>query len=144
MRRTWIWCGSGGALALSVNDLVLNKVNCLLVPDVKFVEANARQLLTLAYAARSVRVRIAWSSCERDQLAVMSHIPFELIAGNPSGIVTWQAAAFIVDVGEIDLSITAKPNYSLGSSGMTGSSACGETPLWRLCVAKTGRAYCPA
>jgi hypothetical protein len=51
--------------------------------------------------------------------------------------VTWQAAAFIVDVGEIDLSIAAKQNYSSGSSGMTGSSACGETPLWRLRAAKT-------
>ena len=139
MRSTWIWCEGGGALVLSANDLVLNNVNCLLVLDVKFVEANARQLLTLAYAARgesSRIVRLAWSSCERDQPAVMSHIPLELIAGNPSGIVTWQAAAFIVDVGEIDLSITAKQNYSLGSSGLTGSSACGETPLWRLRAAK--------
>jgi hypothetical protein len=74
----------------------------------------------------------------------MSLIPLELIATNPSGIVTWQAAAFIVDVGEIDLSITAKQNHSLGSSGMTRSSACGETPLWRLRAAKTGGAYCPA
>jgi hypothetical protein len=63
VRSTWIWCGSGGALALSANDLVLNKVNCLLVPDVKFVEANARQLLTLAYAL---------AACECDLLGVLA------------------------------------------------------------------------
>src|ERR1700720_4765604 len=33
----------------------------------------------------------------------MRHIPAELIASNPSGIATWQAAGFVVDVGEIDL-----------------------------------------
>ena len=33
----------------------------------------------------------------------MRHIPARRIASNPSGIATWQAAGFIVDVGEIDL-----------------------------------------
>jgi hypothetical protein len=34
---------------------------------------------------------------------MMRHIPAELIASNPEGIATWQAAGFIVDVGEISL-----------------------------------------
>jgi hypothetical protein len=41
VRSTWIWCESGGALVLSANDFVLNKVNNLVVLDVKFVEDNA-------------------------------------------------------------------------------------------------------
>jgi hypothetical protein len=75
----------------------------------------------------------------------MSHIPFELIASNPSGIVRWQAAAFIVDAGEIYLSITAKAKLLVKLVWHDRiKSACGKTLLWRLRAAKTGRVYCPA
>ena len=80
--------------------------------DVKFVEENAAQLLAIAYegltACEFEEDRVVSSDFLQQgyQPAVpgtMRHIPAELIASNPSGIATWQAAGFIVDVGEIDL-----------------------------------------
>jgi hypothetical protein len=82
--------------------------------DVKFVEANAAQLLTIAYegltACEFEEDRVVSSDLLQQgyQPAVpgtMRHIPAELIASNPSGIATWQAAGFVVDVGEIDLAL---------------------------------------
>jgi hypothetical protein len=86
----------------------------LAVIDVKFVEANAAQLLAIAYegltACEFEEDRVVSSDFLQQgyQPAVpgtMRHIPAELIASNPSGIATWQAAGFVVDVGEIDLAL---------------------------------------
>jgi hypothetical protein len=84
----------------------------LAVLDLKFIEENAARLLAIAYeglmacAFEEDRVVSAEFLQQGYQPAVpgtMRHIPAELIASNPSGIATWQAAGFIVDVGEIDL-----------------------------------------
>jgi len=84
----------------------------LAVLDLKFVEENAARLLEIACEG------LDDCEFEEDQIVppeflqqgydpavpgTMRHIPAEFIASNPSGIATWQAAGFIVDVGEIDL-----------------------------------------
>ena len=80
--------------------------------DRVFVQENAEQLLAIAYAKLD--------ECEFDEDRVISpefllqghnpavagtmrHIPAELVASMAPGMETWQAAGFIVDVGEIDL-----------------------------------------
>jgi hypothetical protein len=80
--------------------------------DRKFVEDNAERLLEIAYAKLG--------ECEFDEDRVISpeflkqghnpavagtmrHIPAELVASMAPGMETWQAAGFIVDVGELDL-----------------------------------------
>jgi hypothetical protein len=84
----------------------------LAVIDVKFVEENAATLLAIAYEGlsacefeedRVVSGEILQQGYQPAVPGTMRHIPAELIASNPSGIATWQAAGFIVDVGEIDL-----------------------------------------
>ncbi|WP_158744946.1 hypothetical protein [Acidisphaera sp. L21] len=89
----------------------------LAVLDLKFVEDNAAQLLAIAYEGLSAcafeedRVVSGGFLLQGYHPAVpgtMRHIPAELIASNPSGIATWQAAGFIVDVGEIDLAYYRK------------------------------------
>ena len=80
--------------------------------DRKFVEDNAVMLLELAYEGLLER------ELSRDQVISrgflqhgyhpatagnMRYIPAELVAANPGGIATWQAAGFIVDIGEVDL-----------------------------------------
>lgn len=80
--------------------------------DRRYVQDNAEQLLAIAYAKLD--------ECEFDEDRVISpefllqghnpavagtmrHIPAELVASMAPGMETWQAAGFIVDVGEIDL-----------------------------------------
>jgi hypothetical protein len=82
------------------------------VRDVKFVEEHAAQLLTIAYEGlvesffeedRVISPEFLQQGYRPAVAGTMRHIPPELIASNPSGIATWQAAGFIVDIGEIDL-----------------------------------------
>jgi hypothetical protein len=84
----------------------------LAVIDVKFVEENAAPLLAIAYEGltacefgedRVVSLEFLRQGYYPAVPGTMRHIPAELIASNPAGITTWQAAGFIVDVGEIDL-----------------------------------------
>jgi hypothetical protein len=86
----------------------------LAVIDVKFVEENAARLLTIAYEGltacefeedRVVSPDFLQQGYQPAVPGTMLHIPAELIASNPAGIATWQAAGFIVDVGEIDLAL---------------------------------------
>ena len=80
--------------------------------DRMYVQENAERLLEIAYAKLG--------ECEFDEDRVISpefllqghnpavagtmrHIPAELVAAMAPGMATWQAAGFIVDIGEIDL-----------------------------------------
>ncbi len=84
----------------------------LVTLDRQFVQENAERLLEIAYAKLG--------ECEFDEERVISpefllqghnpavagtmrHIPAERVASMAPGMETWQAAGFIVDVGEIDL-----------------------------------------
>lgn len=84
----------------------------LAVLDLRFVEENAARLLAIAYDGlddcefekdRVVSGEFLKEGYDPAMPGTMRHIPAELIASNPSGVATWQAAGFIVDVGEIDL-----------------------------------------
>ncbi len=80
--------------------------------DRQFVEDNASKLLDLAYEGLSICEFAEERVISREFLQQgyhpatagnMRYIPAKLVAANPTGIATWQAAGFIVDVGEIDL-----------------------------------------
>jgi hypothetical protein len=84
------------------------------VIDVKFVEQHAAQLLAIAYEGLvgcefeedRVISREFWRQGFVPAVAgTMRHIPAERIASNPGGVATWDAAGFLVDVGEMDLAI---------------------------------------
>jgi hypothetical protein len=80
--------------------------------DSKYVEEHATELLAIAYEG------LVEFSFEQDRVTsrdflqhgyrpavpgTIRHIPAEPAANDPSGIAAWQAAGFIVDVGEVDL-----------------------------------------
>jgi thermostable 8-oxoguanine DNA glycosylase len=84
----------------------------LTVIDVKFVEQHAAHLLAVAYEGlvdcefeedRVISREFLQQGFEPAVPGTMRHIPAERIASNPNGITTWEAAGFLVDVGEIDL-----------------------------------------
>ncbi len=80
--------------------------------DRQFVVDNGARLLKLAYEALLVCEFREEEVISREFLqqghqpataGTMRHIPAERVPGNLPGVETWQAAGFIVDVGEIDL-----------------------------------------
>jgi len=86
--------------------------NLLQVVDVKLVEQHAAQLLAIACEGlaecdfdedRVISPEFLQQGFEPAVPGTMRHIPAERIASNPMGITTWEAAGFLVDVGEIDL-----------------------------------------
>lgn len=84
----------------------------LAVLDLKFVDEKSAGLLEIAYEGvddcefeedRVVPPEFLQKGYDPAVPGTMRHIPAELIASNPLGVAPWQAAVFIVDAGEIDL-----------------------------------------
>jgi hypothetical protein len=99
----------GHACFVELPDALRERLKTL---DRQFVEDHAAELMAIAYEGlpdcefeedRVISGEFLQQGYQPAEAGMMRHIPAELIASNPEGIATWQAAGFIVDVGEISL-----------------------------------------